>query len=133
MKEIPKQKLRYESTWKRTLAQKDLDEIESLFQSLSEPSLGTVQFIPFRVAYNHRGDLLATVLIQNATNEHFELKHCPIRFEDAEGFVVQENFYSDKLRVEAYCTTPWTFIFPKQSIQREAINVAKWSLAVDSD
>ena len=110
------QQLRFEDAWERTLADEDRAEIIRLF---SEYTGSRERFIPVRVAVNHRGDLLVTVIVQNTSTSVFEFRNKQLVYEEAGIWVAKHIFSIDQLHLPPGTSMPWTLIFPMRTIQEK--------------
>jgi SLAP domain-containing protein len=120
--------LTFEDAWERTVAASDKIRLISLFESAPEVESGEVSFLPYRVAYNHRGELLASVIIQNGRNEELLMRDMAIVFEDAKGNQVGHSFSFPRLVIAENTSTPWTFIFPKNVVGTKELDFSSWKL-----
>ncbi|QDP39909.1 SLAP domain-containing protein [Radiobacillus deserti] len=109
------QKLVFEDKWEKTIAEEDRLRIQEIFANLQSEQKDGLFFIPIRQAVNHRDDLLVSVLIHNATNEPITFEEKNVKYlEDCK--VMGEYFFTLPVRIEAYTSMPWTFIFPKSAL-----------------
>lgn len=76
-----------------------------------------ISFISAKAARNYRGDLLATVLIVNGTTNIFSVKELELEFLEASRPVAENIFTISSLIVEPKSVTPWTFIFPSNTVE----------------
>src|SRR5699024_7537466 len=74
------------------------------------------KFIPLWQAFNHRGDLLVAVIIQNFGGEKLMLKDIPLTYYEAGQPIATQIFSDSRLSIEPKCSMPWTFIFPNAKI-----------------
>lgn len=109
------QQLRFEDAWERTLADEDRAEIIRLF---SEYTGSGERFIPVRIAVNHQGDLLVTVIVQNTSTGFSDFKNKQLVYEEAEELVAKHIFSIDQLHLPPETSMPWTLIFPPRTIQK---------------
>lgn len=101
------QTLQWEDAWERTVAPRDKQYMEDLFESFKNDGTNST-FI--RQAHNHRGALLVTVLIHNRSNEALHIKETAISYTNA----CKETYISTftlPLAIPANTSMPWTFIF----------------------
>ena len=57
------------------------------------------------------------------------LNNLPLIVEDASGEVIAKGgFKLDQLEVKANTSKPWTFIFPKELLLKENIDLSKWKV-----
>jgi|GEM_PF-877708 len=123
------QTLFFQEAWERTISLTDKEEIIKLFErSSSERKPGEVSFIPFRVALNYKGDILATVLIQNEVNSKVELLDFSLSLFDKEGYIATESFSYSNIALPPNSTMPWTFIFPREKLARDYIDLHDWNV-----
>lgn len=99
--------------WKKALSETDRHLVEMIFRRSRGSDELTFQNI--RVAKNYQQDILATVLIENFTQNQvslpFTLMYC-----EKNRKVAEFHFADYQLDLPAYTSMPWTFIFPKHCI-----------------
>lgn len=112
------QKLEFESSWDKTLSHKDRKIIEDTFLETSTYSNRSIQFAPLWQAYNHRGELLITVLVHNFTQDAFSFNCTRLRY-ISNNKIFAECSFTLPLAIHSESSMPWTFIFPIESIQNK--------------
>jgi SLAP domain-containing protein len=128
--EMINHQLIYESTWEKSMSKKDKELFERLYQDNLTDISEEVRFLNLRTGFNVHGDLFATVLIQNGTDKDIPLFQLPLRYCDAKGVIAEESFTYQSLIIQAQSSTPWTFLFPKEKIQRKEINLTEWRVSL---
>jgi SLAP domain-containing protein len=117
-----------QETWERALSAKDRETFQELFDMSPHPLYNEILFLPIRAGKNYEGNLFATVLIQNRREEDLLIEDFPLIVQDASSLVAEHRFTIKELVVKANTSTPWTFIFPKDTIKEENIDFSTWSL-----
>ncbi|MCU9614983.1 SLAP domain-containing protein [Caldibacillus lycopersici] len=105
------QQLVFEAAWNKTIADIDRRKIEQAFH-LGKISDTFIHFQMLWSAINHRGELLITVLIHNPTDKAVQIRDEKIVYVEKEETVAENIFTFPTLEIGAYCSLPWTFIFP---------------------
>lgn len=113
------QKLVFEEKWDKTIANADRIFIEKVFSELTLNDVDTLQFTPVRQAVNHREDLLVTVIIHNISGEGLFINQQKLSYLENEHLMAEETF-SLPVAIPPFTSMPWTFIFPRKSIQHNA-------------
>ncbi len=72
-----------------------------------------------RIAQNYKGDLLVTVLIHNPQEQPFYFKNQCISYIEDFTCLATQAFTIDSLVIPPYTSMPWTFIFTKNSLEKE--------------
>ena len=73
------------------------------------------------------GALHTTLLIRNGGEKNIRFEQLPLIVEDASGEVIAKGtFKFDKLEVKANTSKPWTFIFPKELVSNDQVDLSKW-------
>ncbi|WP_058306091.1 SLAP domain-containing protein [Gracilibacillus massiliensis] len=106
------QKLVLEEAWKTTISDQDHQDIVTIFNKTKET---LKKIIPIRSAFNHRDDLLITVLLHNFTDTKLDLRNVTIQLVKEEETLATQKFQDNRLLLEPITSMPWTFIFPKNS------------------
>ena len=115
----------FEEKWDRTIAERDRQMFEEIYAKHPIEE-GKLQFIPVRIAFNHRNDLLASVCIVNGTDDWKLENRLLFYYEDNE--LVAEKHFTHKLIVPANTAVPWTFIFTPDSMIRQA-TLQHWEIS----
>ena len=110
------QMLRFESSWDKTLSDKDRVIIQQLFLETSRFNNESIQFVPLWQAINHKGDLLVTVLIHNFTKHARLFQDNKMHYLENKEIVAEHIFTLPSLIIKAKTSMPWTFIFPKDRL-----------------
>ncbi|MFB4212897.1 SLAP domain-containing protein [Shouchella sp. JSM 1781072] len=100
------QTLMLHPAWEKTIDPNDLSQIQQLLQQ--EPDQ---RFIPYRQAFNHRDDLLVTVIVQNRSEHPEEWEGRPLAYVEKGQTIAEKNFSIHTL--PPFTSMPWTFIFEK--------------------
>ncbi|OOE14808.1 SLAP domain-containing protein [Fictibacillus arsenicus] len=105
------QKLVFESTWDRTLAEKDRNEIERIFSAINIEGKNEKQVVILKTAFNHKREFLVTVLLNNYFKIPMSLLGKKVVYKEKNRTSGEfESAYT--LEIPAETSMPWTFIFP---------------------
>ncbi|WLR57855.1 SLAP domain-containing protein [Guptibacillus hwajinpoensis] len=115
----------FEEKWDRTIADKDRKRIQEIYEE-NPIQEGKLQFVPIRVAFNHRNELLASVCILNGIGD-WKLDDRLLSYFENSSLVATKRF-SHKLTVPSHSAVPWTFIFPQNTMIRQAF-LKNWSIS----
>lgn len=115
------QKLMFESSWDKALSDKDRKSIEKTFLETSKYNNDTIQLTPLWQAFNHKGELLVTVLIHNFTEHSFSLNGTKLRYSVNNEILAEHLFTLPYFAIQAKCSMPWTFIFPKEQLNNKLL------------
>ncbi|MFJ5622838.1 SLAP domain-containing protein [Peribacillus loiseleuriae] len=110
------QKLQYESSWDKTLSNKDRKIIEGIFLDTSLPNQNSIQFTSLWQAINHKGELLVTVLVHNFSHQVCSFMNKKLRYMENNEIIAEHTFTLPSLIVQPETSMPWTFIFPVESL-----------------
>ena len=117
--------LQFEEKWDRTIS----DDDRKLFQNVYEQNPiqeGKLLLVPVRAAFNHRNQLLASVLIINGL-EDWALQDRLLHYVEGE-IIAAEGRFTHELLVPTHSAVPWTFIFHPNSFQRPP-SLHNWKLS----
>ena len=116
-----------EESWEKSLADHDKEKLDQLVKSITPPKAGEVNFMGIQARMDENGSLHTTLLIRNGSEKNVKLEQLPLIVEDASGEVIAKGgFQLDHLEVKANTSKPWTFIFPKELLLKETIDLSKW-------
>jgi SLAP domain-containing protein len=117
-----------EDTWERAVSTKDREIIQEIFDVSPHPQDNEVVFLPIRAGINYENRLFATVLIQNGGEQDLIFDNFPLFFHDNSIPIAEHKFTIKELVVQANTSTPWTFIFPKETMMQKNLHFLNWSL-----
>ncbi|SHN27900.1 SLAP domain-containing protein [Gracilibacillus kekensis] len=106
------QTLVLEEAWERTISEQDHQDIITIFNKTKE---ARKKIIPIRSAFNHRDDLLITVLLHNFADTKLDLRNVTIQLLQEDETLATQHFQDNRLLLDPATSMPWTFIFPENS------------------
>jgi SLAP domain-containing protein len=112
------QKLDFEPSWDKTLSSKDREEIEKIFLETNRVDFSNVRLVPIRQAFNHKKELLVTVLIHNFTEKVFIFSKKRIAYVENSEIIAENTFTLPTLFIQPKTSMPWTFIFPEECLKK---------------
>lgn len=120
-------RLELHESWEKSLAENDKEKLEKLVSSVEPPKQGEVNFMGIQAACTEDGSLNVTLLVRNGSMKNIKLEKLPLIVEDASGEAVAKGgFNLESFEVKANTSKPWTFIFPKEMLLKEDIDLSKW-------
>lgn len=122
-----KHALDLEESWKKNLTEADKEKLQQIAETVNPPKPGEINFMGLQVKQNNEGQLAVTMLIRNGSQKNINLNQLPLQVEDATGEVVAKGgFTLNELEVKANTSKPWTFVFPKELVLKEEMDLSKW-------
>ncbi|SER70104.1 accessory Sec system S-layer assembly protein [Gracilibacillus ureilyticus] len=128
-----KHQLDLEESWKQSLAQESIEQLEKIVSSAKPLKPGEVNFMGIEAKFLDDNQLSVTILIRNGAERDLNIEKLPIMITDASGEVIAKGgFQFDKLTIKANTSKPWRFIFPSSLIlkEKENIDLSKWQAQV---
>jgi accessory Sec system S-layer assembly protein len=123
----PKHVLDLDSTWEQHLSQEDKDRLASHVDSLEAPKPGEVNLAGITGRVAEDGNMAITLFIRNGNHVDIHIEQLPLFIEDASGEVVAKGVFAlQDFYVKANTSKPWTFIFPKEMLLKEDIDLSRW-------
>lgn len=114
-------------SWKQSLADADKEKLEQLVSTLKAPKPGEINFMGLQAQIAEDGQLHVTLLIRNGSEKTVNVENLPLQIQDARGDVVAKGGFTLKeLEIKANTSKPWTFIFPKELLLKEEIDLSQW-------
>ncbi|WLR49031.1 accessory Sec system S-layer assembly protein [Halobacillus litoralis] len=124
-----KHSLDLEETWEKSLDTEEIDKLEEYVSTITPPKPGEVNFLGLQVTFSDEGNLHVTLLVRNGNEEDITLKSIPLVVEDATGKVIAKGgFKLNDLKVKANTSKPWTFVFPKNKVNRDEVDLSRWKV-----
>ncbi|SDN33382.1 SLAP domain-containing protein [Psychrobacillus sp. OK028] len=115
------QKLQFEASWEQAIAIKDRELITDIFQNSKVGDGQSIRLEPIWEAMNYKGEILITVLIHNFTDTELTFQNQKLTYIEKESIIAEHIFTVPKLIIKPISSTPWTFIFPIESLIRKEI------------
>ncbi|GAA0289171.1 SLAP domain-containing protein [Gracilibacillus halotolerans] len=106
------QSFQLQEAWQRQISPDDKEQLIDLFNKTRNQMGETITCIPYRLAFNHRQDLLCTVLIHNTKDESIDLRNVMITIKKESKEVATNIFEDLPLQLPSKTSMPWTYIFP---------------------
>jgi accessory Sec system S-layer assembly protein len=129
-----KHQLDLHESWEQSLGEDQKVKLKQVVEKLGAPQAGEINFMGLQAAQAENGDLHATILIRNGTNKNIQIQQLPLELRDASNEVVAKGGFQLKdFEVKANTTKPWTFIFPKQLLTKEEIDLSKWKVSTTTN
>jgi accessory Sec system S-layer assembly protein len=123
-----KHKLDLAESWEKSLPEQERKNLEQYVEKLEPPKEGEVNFLGLQANLSDQGDLHVTILIRNGHNKNINIEKLPLEVTDATKEVVAKGGFSlDQLEIKANTSKPWTFIFPKNMVLKDSIDLSVWS------
>lgn len=124
-------KLELEQAWEDGLSEEQKDGLAKVVEGLPKLKPREVNISGFQVKEQEDGGIAASVFIRNGHSKQINIEKLPLELIDATGDLVATGSFSlAPLSVKANTTKPWTFIYPKEMIQKETPDLSRWTVRV---
>jgi accessory Sec system S-layer assembly protein len=123
----PKHRLDLAESWEEKLSPEDKERLVAHVDSIEPPRPGEVNLAGINGAIAEDGNLVVTLFVRNGNSFDIHIEQLPLFIEDASDEVVAQGaFQLQDFIVKANTSKPWTFIFPKDMLLKETIDMSKW-------
>ena len=121
-----------EESWEKSLAATTKERLEKLVNDMAPPKSGEVNFVGIQALINEEdGSLHTTLLIRNGSKKNINFEQLPLAIRDASDEVVAEgSFHFKQFEVKANTSKPWTFMFPRELVLKEKIDLSSWKASI---
>lgn len=127
----PKHRLDLHESWEKSLPEEQKQKLQAVFEKITPPRAGEVNFMGFQASRNEQGDLTVSLFIRNGSNKDITIEKLPLAVKDATREVVATGGFTLKdFTVKAHTTKPWTFHFPASLVKKQDIDLSRWSVEV---
>ena len=124
-------KLELEQAWEDGLTEEQKEGLSKVVEGLPKLKPREVNISGFQVKEQDDGGIAASVFIRNGHSKQINIEKLPLELIDATGeLIAQGSFNLAPLSVKANTTKPWTFIYPKDLIQKENPDLSRWTVRV---
>ncbi|QOS98161.1 accessory Sec system S-layer assembly protein [Brevibacterium sp. JNUCC-42] len=121
------QNLELEESWVASLTDDQKKYFIELAKKLPELKEGEVNVQSVQAKQNDEGMIRTILLIRNGSTQNLSFEQLPLALFDATGEKVAEGVFQLKdFVVNAQTSKPWMFIFPKESILKENVDLSQW-------
>lgn len=127
---VPHQ-LELEPAWEEGLSDEQKAGLAKVVEGLPKLKPREVNISGFQVKQMDNGNVAASVFIRNGHSKQINIEQLPLELIDATGeLVARGSFKLEALSVKANTSKPWTFIYPKELIQKENPDFSRWTVRV---
>ncbi|MDW0116899.1 accessory Sec system S-layer assembly protein [Sporosarcina thermotolerans] len=124
-------KLELEQAWEDGLSAEQKDALEKVVERMPKLKPREVNFAGFQVKKQDDGSIAVSLFIRNGHSKQISIEKLPLELLDATGdLVARGSFNLSPLEVKANTSKPWTFIYPKEMVQKEDPDFTKWVIRV---
>ncbi|MEK3935539.1 accessory Sec system S-layer assembly protein [Sporosarcina sp. FSL W7-1349] len=124
-------KLELEPTWEEGLTAEQKEALAKVVEGLPKLKPREVNISGFQVKQQDDGSIAASVFIRNGHSKQINIEKLPLELVDAAGDqVARGSFELAPLSVKANTSKPWTFIYPKEMVQKEEPDFSRWTVRV---
>lgn len=134
LKSFEPHKLQLDESWEKSLPKEQKAALEKLLSTLPSLKEDEVNITGVQLTDNPDGGLAVTVFIRNGSNKTLSFQQIPLLLSDANNEIVAKgSFKLDNFEVQSNTTKPWTFIFPKELINKDAKDLSKWTIKINQE
>lgn len=124
-------KLELEQAWEDGLTAEQKEALEKVVENMPKLKPREVNFAGFQVKKQDDGSIAASIFIRNGHSKQINIEKLPLELIDATGeTVARGSFDLAPLSVKANTSKPWTFIYPKEMVQKENPDFSRWTIRV---
>lgn len=124
-------KLELEQAWEDGLSAEQKAALEKVVENMPKLKPREVNFAGFQVKKQEDGSIAASIFIRNGHSKQINIEKLPLELIDATGDIVARgSFDLAPLSVKANTSKPWTFIYPKEMVQKEEPDFSRWTIRV---
>ncbi|SDM42483.1 accessory Sec system S-layer assembly protein [Psychrobacillus sp. OK028] len=132
LKSFEPHKLELHESWEKSLPKEQKEALEQLVKSLPSLNEDEVNITGVQLKEQPDDGLAVTVFVRNGSNKSLSFQQLPLVLSDANNEIVaQGSFKLDNFEVQSNTTKPWTFIFPKELVNKEAKDLSKWTVKIN--
>lgn len=114
-------------SWAKGLAEEQKKSLEKVVEGLPKLKPKEVNITGFQVKAEEDGSIAASVFVRNGHSKEINIEQLPLELLDASGdLVARGTFQLKDFSVKANTTKPWTFIYPKDLVQKENPDLSRW-------
>ncbi|HEX5564000.1 MAG TPA: accessory Sec system S-layer assembly protein [Sporosarcina sp.] len=124
-------KLELDKAWEEGLSAEQKDALAKVVEQLPKLKPREVNFAGFQVKQQDDKSISVSLFIRNGHSKQISVETLPLELLDATGDIVARgSFNLGPLEVKANTSKPWTFIYPKEMVQKDNPDFSKWIIRV---
>ncbi|WP_394188571.1 accessory Sec system S-layer assembly protein [Paenisporosarcina quisquiliarum] len=124
-------RLELSEEWETSLAEDQKERLHQLVAGLTPPKVNEINLMGLEAKQDEEGKLIISILIRNGQEKNIEISQLPLVVTDASKVeVARGGFTLPPLTVKANTSKPWTFIFPREMVVSENIDLSKWKVQI---
>ncbi|MCM3088111.1 accessory Sec system S-layer assembly protein [Bhargavaea ginsengi] len=117
--------------WEQSLNDTQKEALQQVVDSLPKLKPQELNMTGFQALIQDDGKMAVALLIRNGYSRRINLEQLPLEVIDGAGdLVAKGTFQLPPLEVDANTTTPWTFIFPADSVKKPDADLSRWTARV---
>lgn len=117
--------------WESSLAEEQKSKLRAMVDGLTPPKVNEINLMGLQANVDPNGSLVVSLLIRNGQEKHIDISQLPLKVTDASGEeIAKGSFTLAPLQVKANTSKPWTFIFPKEMVLKESLDLSSWRVEI---
>lgn len=127
-------KLDLDPSWEEGLNEQTKSILKKIVDESPELGEKEVNLTGIKIEFNQEDNLVTTILIRNGNKQkNMTIEKLPLKIIDAtDKEVARGTFTMNDFTVNANTSKPWSFIFPKETVQ-ESPDLSKWKVVAITD
>jgi accessory Sec system S-layer assembly protein len=122
-------KLELEQVWEDSLTDEQKEGLAKVVEGLPKLKPREVNINGFQLNQQEDGCIAVSILIRNGHSKQINIEKLPLELIDAPGdLIARGSFELMPLSVKANTSKPWTFIYPKELIQKDEPDFTRWTV-----
>ncbi|MGM0841723.1 MAG: accessory Sec system S-layer assembly protein [Bacillota bacterium] len=116
-----------DESWDNSLPQDEKEKLKHLVEGLPRLKAREFNILGIQTSMRDDGKLSATILFRNGNPKPLLIKQIALEFLDAhQDLVAIGGFQLNDFTIKANTSKPWTFIFPKELVQKDNPDLSSW-------
>lgn len=134
MNSFESHKLELHENWEKSLPTEQRNTLEQLLSTLPALKKDEVNITGVQLKDQIEESLAVTVFIRNGSSQTLSFQQIPLVLSDANNNIVAKgSFKLDNFEVRPNTTKPWTFIFPKEMIDKDDKDLSRWTIKINQE
>lgn len=134
MKSFESHKLELHESWEKSLPTEQKNALEQLLSTLPALKKDEVNITGVQLKDQMDESLAITVFIRNGSSQTLSFQQIPLVLSDANNNIVAKgSFKLDDFEILPNTTKPWTFIFPKEMVNKDDKDLSRWTIKINQE
>lgn len=120
----------FEKTWNETLSEQQKQAFIQQY-NIDQQINGGLSASPILIKQKRSGGLVATVFLQNNSDEAVSVETTTVELHDENGDTAASETFALSLKIPPFTATPWSFVFSSDHVRTSVAPTDLWTVEIE--